>query len=304
MNDNMYQDQFGFLSSFFNKIEIEYGTIEPLENYREIEEQVRQEQHKDGFFYPPIVKSFNTDIFLGRIIEEIPNTRRPAHLYKLPMSHGIQLDVSGDKQEIRNGIGGLIIYLLSYLLGTRLQFEDWWVDGRIPMKNTHNILLHHTTMEQFISHSCRIWQNWPETAKHLFINILYMNSRTPSYQWVWEQFMINFMVFDACYKLSKELGKIKKKDSRGGMQSKLKAMCETYGLLFDKKNIKIIADLRNQLFHEALWDNELPGMGKGRQAFTHVYNLRRLNQRLIPALLNYQTGYIGTSWLSIGRVKF
>lgn len=320
----MYQDEFGFLPSYSTykdgirtgsgiviadlyktdskNIEIEIGTIERLPNYSEIEKQIKQEQHKDGFFYPPIVKSYNVEPFSGETLGEIPNTKRPAHLYKLPMSHTIQLNVSGNKEDIRHGIGGLIVYLLSYLLGTRLQFEDWWLDGRIPMKSTHHIVFSHAVMEEFISHACRTWQNWPETGKHLFLNILYMNSRVPSYQWFWEQFMISFMVFDACYKLSTELGKITRQGSRGGMESKLKSMCKTYGLFFDNKKIKVIANLRNQLFHEALCDNLPPGMGG--EAVEEAYNLKRLNQRLIPALLGYQTNYVHTSWASISRMQF
>ena len=45
----MYQDKFGFLSYStpnLDKIEIELGTIEPLENYHEIEEQIKKEQHR------------------------------------------------------------------------------------------------------------------------------------------------------------------------------------------------------------------------------------------------------------------
>lgn len=254
----IYQDKFGFLPLYstykdgirsgiliadfykpdYGDIDIEIGTIKRLQHYDEIEKQVKQEQHKDGFFYPPIVKRYKIEPFSWETVGEVPNTKRPAHLYKLPMSHSIQLNVSGNKEEIRNGLGGVIVYLLAYLLGTRLQFEGWWLDGRIPIKSTHHIIFSHAVMEDFISHSCRIWQEWPETARQLFLNILYMNSRVPSYQWFWEQFMISFTVFDACYKLSTELGKITRKDSRGGMESKLKSVCKAYDLFFNKKMIK------------------------------------------------------------------
>ena len=35
-----------------------------------------------------------------------------------------------------------------------------------------------------------------------------------------------------------------------------------------------------------------------------AYNLRRLNQRLIPALLGYNNSYVRTSWWALGTCLF
>jgi hypothetical protein len=35
------------------------------------------------------------------------------------------------------------------------------------------------------------WRCWPEHCRRLFTNSLYMDSRSPSYEWEWEKFAIN-----------------------------------------------------------------------------------------------------------------
>lgn len=242
-------------------------------------------------------------------LELISSIERPDDLWRLPKSHELRLDVSGDLAIVRMGIGGLILYLLSYLYGTRLQFEGWWVDKRIPIKS-HNVGFDIQTVERFLSHACCVWETWPDEQKMWFMNILYMNSRSPSYKWHWEQFIINYMVFDACFalamKLRPEQEKYWRKQYNGRIlhKDRFEVMCNEYKLRFEKERIDEIYDLRNPLFHQGLLDESMPGMGERLDPIEEAHNLRRLNHRLIPALLDYPTDYIKTSWSSISPCWF
>jgi hypothetical protein len=60
------------------------------------------------------------------------------------------------------------------------------------------------TGEHFLSHAYREWQTWAQETRRQFTNILYMLNRAPSYEWDWEHFIMEYTVFDACYKVATE----------------------------------------------------------------------------------------------------
>lgn len=285
------RDRFGFLPCEC-VIEFEGGTISPVPNYDEVLALVEQNTHEDGFLYPPLGWRVNES---G---EEIPKTRRPAHLRPVTASHQLSLHFSGTTEDLRRGPGGIVIRLLAYLFGVRLQFEDWWLDGRVPIRSTHSIHVNKAVAGDFLSNCYQTWQNWDEGKKKVVLNLLFMHSRAPSYEWDWERFMTEYMVFDGCWKLSEFA------DKNIGHGDRIKTLCGKWGIPSDDTLIKSIVDLRNDLFHETLWDKSQPCTGVSSKAFLQAYNLRRLNQRLIPALLGYNNSYVRTSWWSLGTCLF
>jgi hypothetical protein len=72
----------------------------------------------------------------------------------------------------------------------------------------------------------------------------------------------------------------------------------------DATRIGRFVQLRNDLFHESLWDRSQPTSAAREDAFRAAYDLQRLNQRLIPALLGYRNSYVGTDWSSLGTKHF
>lgn len=189
------------------------------------------------------------------------------------------------------------MHLLGYLFGIRLQFSDWWFDGRVPTRlwETHKITFSETAVQEFLSHSYETWNSWKDEERRLITNALYMHCRAPMYRWDWERFTIEYMVLDACWKLAK-LGHGVKDE---GHAKRVDSLCRKFGIPSDGKLVEEIVRLRNDLFHEALWDGSQPCTGVDSDAFLQPNNLRRLNQRLIPALLGYNTPYVQTSWWSM-----
>jgi len=117
------RDRFGFLPCEYT-IEFEGGIISPVSNYDEVLARVERNAHEDGFLYPPLSWRVNES---G---EEIQKTERPAHLHPVTVSHELALHFSGTAENLRRGPSGIVVHLLAYLFGIRLQFEDWWFDGR------------------------------------------------------------------------------------------------------------------------------------------------------------------------------
>lgn len=286
------RDRFGFLP-FESNIEFEGGSISPVSNYDEIRASVKEHTYDDGFLYPHLTERV-------RELDGKTETKWPPSLtYQISASHELRLSSDGTLEDLRKGPSGFIIHLLAYLFGVRLQFHDRWVDGRMPIRSTHNIHVTKTGAEDFLSHCYQIWRKWPERKQKLISNLLFMHSRAPSYEWDWERFMIEYMVVDGCWKLFEYVGK--KKPGHG---DQIKILCEKWGIPADVARIDRIVKLRNDLFHETLWDQSQPCTGVSNEAFLQAYNLRRLNQRLIPALLGYNNSYVRTSWSALGTCLF
>lgn len=297
-------DRFGFLN-WGRTIEFEGGSISPVSEFKEAVALVDSHTNQDQFLYPGMSQQVILDPKTNQMLEALPKTKRPALLHHLPASHTLCFSDPSTMEDPRRGAGAFVIHLLGYLFGTRLQFWDWWFDGRVPVRlqATHNIHFTEATVQDFLSHSYKILRAWAEEERRLLANALYMHCRAPSYEWDWERFTIEYMVNDACWKVA---------EIRCGVRAKRHAdriniLCQMFGIPIpskDKPTIDDIVRLRNELFHEALWDGSQPCTGVGGDTFLQTYNLRRLNQRLIPALLGYDTSYVQTCWWSMSPRVF
>lgn len=284
---------FGFLP-YRHLIEFDGGSISPVSNYEGIKALVEEDTHEDGFLYPLLTWR------VSKSGKEIPHTKRPEHLYRVTASHDLRLSFSGATEDLRRGPGAFVIHLLAYIFGVRLQFHDWWFDGRVPVRCTHNIHFTDIVKEDFLSHSYQIWRNWPEQERKLITNVLYMHSRAPSYEWDWERFVIEYTVLDGCYKLAE----LRYGISAQHHKDRIKALSTPFGIPLEEQVVDRIVRLRNSLFHETLWDGSQPCTTVSDFAFEAAGHLRRLNQRLIPALLGYNTPYSHTHWWSLSACTF
>jgi hypothetical protein len=305
----MKRDYFGFLPHKWT-IEFDGGRISQVPELDEVSASIRKDTHEDGFLYPPIEYRAKVDPVTLKPLEKIPKTERPAHLYRIPRSHELSLSAFGTPDDIRKGPGSFVIHLLAYLFGVRLQFHDWWVDGRLPLKEkarTHNIRFTEETAGEFLSHCYKTWKSWPGEDRKRVINVLFMHSRAPSYEWDWERFTIEYMVLDGCRRLVESLHLIQKKQKKKKPRNSgelIKTLCDSFSIPCDDDLACKIVSLRNELFHETLWDGSQPGTAASSFAFMSHIHLRRLNQRLIPALLGYNTPYVQTKWWLSGKYSF
>lgn len=308
--EGMGRDCFGFLP-FKWTIEFDGGKISPLPDFDEAAACVDKYVNEDGFLYPPIEHRAEVDPISSNPLKDVPRTERPAHLHRIPSSHELFLFASGTSEDIRKGPGSFLIHLLSYLFGVRLQFHDWWLDGRLPIREkarTHNIRFAENTARDFLSHCYKAWGNWSTKEQCLVINLLFMHSRASSYEWPWERFIIEYMVFDGCFRLAEALHLVQKKqENRKKTRNSgkaIKSLCQSFCIPYHDDLADRIGSLRNELFHRALWDGSQPCTTESSSTFMLPNHLRRLNQRLIPALFGYKTPYVQTEWWFIRNYSF
>ena len=216
--------------------------------------------NKDEYVYPPITKEVETDLNWTRK-RTVPKTKRPAFLFGLPPSHDLHILPIKPESNIREGSAGFIVHLLAFLFRTRLQFSDWYFDGRIPVKR-HSPQVHNAAQAgQYISLAYKVWSSWPERERKRFVNILYMFSRGAIYRWDWEELIIQYMVLDTCWKMAEKLFGLRSK----GHAERVEVLCKRFSLIqFEKTvDIKEMVRLRNGLFHETLWHDARPGATLG-----------------------------------------
>ncbi len=276
-----FEDHFGFLpEKWFLKFD--NFEITPLDDYDSNKQKIENSSHLiyDGnrkFIFSP-------------------------SLFSLPSSHRIVLSGVNqqDTENLRRTITGFIVNLLGYLFGRRFQFEGWWYDSRVPLDNHHNLIFSVKDCESFLNHSVREWRSWRAERQARISNLLFMHSRAISYQWDWEKFMIEYAVFDGIWRSFAEKTKI----TEPKHHQRLTTILTYFKMTQDKSVLNRIIDLRNDLFHETLWDKGQPCTARSSDAFHSYFQLRRIVERLIPAILGYQTKYISSNWLSKSPDRF
>ena len=294
-------DYFGFLprkwSFAFDNVK-----ILPLEDYKEIKAHIEKYINRDGFLYPHPQCTKQSDPITEELGETIPNTERPALLFQINASHSIFIDTSTSIETDRKGQAAFLMHLLGYICGTRLQFHDWWIDMRIQIKEGAGIwCIDEKTTEHFLRHSLNVWKSWNKNEQDMITNILFMYSRAVSYEWDWDQFMIDYMVIDALFKIYKNQYNINKNMSHG---ERIEFLCNEFGIEHKSEIIKKIKDLRNELFHEALWAKTQPTSGDDANHYKYVRQLHGLNECLIPAILGYNNNYGKRNWFSMTNCPF
>lgn len=286
------------------------GSFAPVEEFQESLAAVQDRTNVDNFLYPPTERRQTAEFIdkeTGNFIpeekrewREVPGIERPALLHRLPPSHRISLDSPPADGALRESDGAFLMHLLGYLFGHRMQFYDWWFDGRVAMKSAHHLVIRLQNESPFLSTSYAAWRSWPVACRKRFTNALYMLSRAPTHEWDWERFVIYYMVFDALYRVAHETAKVKSTSHAG----RLSAMCRAFGLYQNSAHFDAIVSLRNELFHETLWSGSQPCSAISEEHWRQIDNLRRLNERLVPALVGFQTDYIANPWDRIGMAAF
>lgn len=291
-----YKDKIGYLP-YKGSLQFSNGGIYPLENFRVIQEYVNKKLNKDGYFYPPTVETYSQGfkVVNGKleVFEElIPNTKRHAQMFKMPASHELRIINPSNKDDPRNTDGLFITYLIAFIFGIRMQFHDWFFDGRVPVTRHQDFIFIHDATERFIDKAYDTWLTCTKENQLLLTNLLYMQTKVKSYEWHWERFLISYMVIDGCYKYLKETQSVTSEKHK----DRIKAIIDFFDIKFNTEWIDRIVGLRNEIIHEALWEGAQPGNSGSTYSYSAGFHLSKLNNRIIFALLGHRGQYIQSPW--------
>jgi len=292
-------DSFGYLSERLN-FSFEGGLIRTREDFVKVRKWANSQTNSDGYLYPSISYTATKDIKSNKW-KRIPKTNRPAKFFHMPPSHYIDLLNPSDQKTNRYGLSGFAVQSLAFLYGTKLQFWDWFIEGRIPTKDrTINIAIIPYDVEMFFQRAVPTWQSLNELNKKRMVNLLFVHSMAGAVEWDWQRLQLEYMVTDACYIIAHDIGKCKTRRHA----DRLQALCDSFGLARDDHWFGLIVRLRNELFHETLWGGGRPFSYQGSESFFAPLHLRRFNHRLVTALLCGPGRYTRMKWTSIGTYGF
>lgn len=277
------------------------GEIQKLDTFDEAKLYMHENSNADGYYYPPVVARYELksptyekpDFAAG----PLPRSKRPAHLFKLPASHQIVLDFPYSV-EPRNNECMFLVQFLAFIYGTRAHITEWWIDGRVPQKTSNDYILDEMELPYLTDMAFSTWSECktPEQQLHL-TNLLYMHNRVFSYEWDWEQFTVAYMVFDGCYRYLQRYTDFKGVPEHA---SRLKLVLEEIRIPLEEDRIKKFVKLRNDLFHETLWESKQPGISASHDAFMASRQMKKICTRILLFILGYRGEYLAKPWWFAG----
>lgn len=298
-HDSVY---FGFLGLDI-RVDAEDYEIKTLPDFEERCAHVAKYTHADGFIYPPQVSTFEIDSRTKMPVKEAGKTTRPANVFSEIPSH-IVFVKRREVSRMQFLEESLLVHLLAFICGTRLQFSRWRFDGRIPVKSTLDISIRESTRIEFLHHVYRWWRGRPEAIRIKFVNVLYFYTRASSLENDWDAFIHQYMTFDAIFDIFSAMHPELNKKKSVSHKRRFDVMLNHFGMPFDETMVSAIYKARNELFHEATWAGEMIGFGPQDNASYYSYCLSRLNARLICAISAYGNNFSKSVWWAMGVFGF
>jgi hypothetical protein len=282
-----YTDQFGYLPIDCT-LDFTGGLAAAKSDFAKVRQEVSNRTHSDGYIYPPCQRTKKPGS------KRWPNAERQELLHRLPATHYLELyDTLCDQEEARYSVAGFVMHFLGFLYGHRCHFHDWWVDGRVLVKgDTDYSLPRPEKAQEILNHALQTWRNFRQRQRQVAINILALHTRTPFYEMEWERFTSEYQLIDAVCWLS------------GDRDKAMRRLCQRFKIPVDTQKIKSLVRLRNDLLHQALWDNRMPGEARSEFSFYASYWLHKLTRRAMLGVLGLQGQYIRTPWWSLSNFHF
>ncbi|MCD6282179.1 hypothetical protein J7J84_01035 [bacterium] len=221
-------------------------------------------------------------------------------------SHYIEL-INNTEREPRLGSAALLVHFIGFLAGTRLQFEGWALDSRVPIwsqcRDETRVFVPHRP--KILEKAYHYWRGLSNKKRKALLSALYVHEKAYCETWEWERFLWEYFCFDALWNVF-----VNNNTARTKHPDRMRTFASHYGIPLEKTAISEIVKLRNELVHEALWDNRLLGHGDTTSlAINAPLNLRRLNKRLIAALILGHNKFSSSCWwtasspvLSLGQI--
>lgn len=292
--DQTYVD-FGFLPTHLGFHTTEWD-IQPLPDYSDRSEKLKAMITRDGYLYPPRSQWCTSD---GKPLDE-PST--PGNLLKVPASHRItRKDGSAFDQEL-NSESLFLTQCLGLLYNQRVTIERWWLDKRIrfPTGVWGDAFYH--VANDYLDLVLSNWLKFEKEDRYAINSLIMMHLRNSAYSWDFERFTFSFIIIDGLFKLARNQGIIGNTQVRHG--DRLNEVMTLTGVRYEHDKVRMIIDIRNNLFHEVKWDKGYPLSVTGHDGLQCSLWLPKLIQRLLVGFLGYRNEWVNSPWWAGGSFYF
>jgi hypothetical protein len=258
---------------------------------------IEDSDEQRGFYYPPSATTVRSDPLTGRSWD-VPRSRHVAHLFKLPPTHVVSRHdggLLGDERLFRLTDGAAIIHGLAFILGLRTQFHTWWFDGPVPTRCSPICVFSDAERGHVIEQIIRRTRDLPERTGKRLLGLLYAKNRASSYEWYWEQFLFQYIVFDGLYRCFADLGQVPKRPRHAERFAELANKGLIHWSPSEQEIAERCVDMRNELVHEALLAGSAP-TSDHTESIRAATQLGKLNDRLMLRLAGVECGFVQSSW--------
>jgi hypothetical protein len=103
------------------------------------------------------------------------------------------------------------------------------------------------------------------------------------------------MIVDALFALAKKSGRLQVPKNLPHAE-RINLMCTAFGIPTDPDMVAKIVDIRNDLLHEVLWEQRMPGSTVSHFAYATTHFLSSISKRAGLVLLGVGGRYVQTAW--------
>jgi len=121
------------------------------------------------------------------------------------------------------------------------------------------------------------------------------------YENEWELFQAEYQIVDAVFRIAHKTHQLVDPKKHG---ERIRCLCDFFGIPSDDAKVGHIVKLRNELLHEALWDERMPGEARSPDSLYASIWLHKLTRRLLLAVLGITGTYVQSGWWGMGQTLF
>jgi len=216
-------------------------------------------------------------------------------LVRVPATHSLSLTEPGVEGRRDTEF---LVFVLGLMEGLHLIPEDWAHLYRAPTScgTLNDCVCSPAELGPVLDRTQRRWVGWSVKARKVAYGALFWLLSCRAYHYEFERFTGLYMVLDALYQLH-QLGGGRKAPKHG---ERAQVMCTEYDVPVpawarSDGSTSALAQIRNELFHEARYGGVPLGHAKPSTPPHLVLEVAGLCSRLMFALLNVDCKYVHTS---------
>ena len=291
--------EFGFLSE---PTSANFGAwrIEPLDDFGRTLEEWNQLSDPQGWVLPPIIEQVKVKrISKGVDVEDIvPNTRRSADSWRVPPSHSLIFE-GGEppaQDPTKPGEPYFIVQCLGAIRGCELQLSNWWVSGKKRLRPQSFLLPVGDALNHCLSMAYAWYDKQDDHCRRVVSSSLFIHSHSESYEFDWERFLWQYTAFEGCFHLAKKVHRMK------GVGNRFQVFADYFCLQSEPEQFKLFSRIRNELVHEAMWGNQVPGFGGDGQPWNQTIYLSNFTTLSLLAVMGVETPSLHVNWNTRSRM--
>lgn len=288
---------FGLLDQPSRPVTFAFGEVRPLapDLHSRVREWGEKHGHRDGWLYPSTLvrRRFVIEPDGSEVEQDWPANEPRPEIWTVQPTHELIWN-HADHGDGERYLPAIVINALGWAYGNRVQFADWRLDGRVRWKCSPSFGLRVVHVGYFLDRVVDTALGLPGKQVEL-LGALVLHNRAPMYQWDWERHHWQYIVFDACWKLLQHRGLVPTEQA-GGHGKRIATACDRLGIPRLPQVEQRIVDQRNDLAHQGLWCEGLPGYGGTTEAHYDYFRIRKLVDRVLLHIFGIECGLRTRTW--------